>query len=422
MGFWHTPIGISPSLHSLTAISLIRAMSRSQPPVEPITVAFTFAGDVASWQGGLNYYRSLFHAVHSHASELVSLVVFAGSAKSVEDLDLPVSARGCFSLVFRRGSVPWLVNEFFARVFGKPFISTLVLLRAGVHIHSHSAPSGSRKLRTIAWIPDFQHIHLPQFFSKRELRKRDRYFRHLLEKCDLVVLSSQSAASDLQMFAPEYAFKARILKFTANQLGASSSQALDLLSEYGIKGPFFYIPNQFWAHKNHVIAVRALSIIGQERPDVLIVCSGAMHDYRDPRHISALKDEIDRNGLDRRFILLGLIPYPHISLLMNAAVAVINPSLFEGWSTTVEEAKAMGAPLVLSDIDVHREQCPAGEAVFFDAMNPVGLAECMLSMLDQPRGATERRSNAEVAIELHRQRRKEFALSFASIVGELRGG
>lgn len=422
MGFWLTPIGISPFLRSLIAISLFRVMPPSQTPVEPIPVAFTFVGDVSAWQGGLNYYRSLFHAVHSHASELVSLIVFAGSAKSVEDLDLPVSARGCFSPVFRRGSVPWLVNEFFARIFGKPLISTLVLLRAGAYVHSHSAPSGSRRLRTIAWIPDFQHIHLPHFFSKRELRMRDRHFMHLLKRCDLVVLSSQSAASDLQKFAPEYAFKARVLRFTANLPSASRPQSLDLLSEYGIEGPFFYIPNQFWAHKNHSIAIRALAIIAKERPGVLIVCSGALRDYRNPLHISALKAEINRNDLDQRFLLLGLIPYAHISLLMSAAVGVINPSLFEGWSTTVEEAKAIGVPLVLSNIDVHREQCPAREAVFFDPMNPVGLAECMLSMLDKPRDAVERRSSAEVALELHRQRRKEFALSFASIVGELRDG
>jgi glycosyltransferase involved in cell wall biosynthesis len=420
VGFCLTPIGISPSLRSLTATSLFRAMPPSQPPDEPIPVAFTFVGDVTAWQGGLNYYRSLFHAVHSHAGELVSLIIFAGSAKTVADLDLPASARVCFSPVFRRGSVPWLVNEFLARVFGKPLISTLVLLRAGVYVHSHSAPSGSKKLRTIAWIPDFQHHHLSKFFTRKELRHRDKYFMHLLKRSDLVVVSSQSAASDLQRFAPEYAFKARVLRFAANSPSASGPQRLDLLSEYGIKGPFFYIPNQFWAHKNHRVAIRALAIIAKERPDVLIVCSGALHDYRNPLHISALKAEINRNGLDQSFVLLGLIPYEHISFLMNAAVGVVNPSLFEGWSTTVEEAKAIGAPLVLSNIDVHREQCPVREAVFFDPMDPVGLAECMLCLLDKPRHALERRSSAEAALQLHQQRRKEFARSFASIVGELR--
>ena len=422
MEFRHTLTGISLFLHSLTAISPFRAMVPSQSPLEPISVAFTFAKDVTSWQGGLNYYRSLFYAVHSYATDLVSLVVFTGSTKSLEDLNLPVSVRGHVSLVFRRGSVPWLVNNFFYRVFGKPFISTLVLLRAGVQIQSHGLPSGSKRLKTIAWIPDFQHIHLPQFFSKRNLRKRDLHYLQLLKECDLVVLSSQSAALDLVKFAPEYAFKARVLRFAANLPSASTPPTLDPLLEYGINGPFFYIPNQFWAHKNHIAAVRALAIVAQERPDALIVCSGSLHDYRNPTHVSKLRAEINRNGLDERFIVLGLIPYSHISLLMYASVAVINPSFFEGWSTAVEEAKAVGVPLVLSDIDVHREQCPDGEALFFDPMNPDGLAECMLSMLDKPRSAIEKSSSAEVALELHRQRREAFALSFASIIGELRGG
>ena len=48
------------------------------------------------------------------------------------------------------------------------------------------------------------------------------------------------------------------------------------------------------------------------------------------------------------FLFLGLIPRDDVQGLMEISVAVVNPSLFEGWSTTVEEAKALGVPLVLS--------------------------------------------------------------------------
>ena len=41
---------------------------------------------------------------------------------------------------------------------------------------------------------------------------------------------------------------------------------------------------------------------------------------------------------------------------MKEARAVIQPSKFEGWGTVVEDAKAMQRPLILSDINVHREQ------------------------------------------------------------------
>ena len=48
---------------------------------------------------------------------------------------------------------------------------------------------------------------------------------------------------------------------------------------------------------------------------------------------------------------------------MRQSVAVLQPSLFEGWSTTVEEAKSIGKTILLSDIPVHREQAPPRRAV-----------------------------------------------------------
>ncbi|MFM6026689.1 MAG: glycosyltransferase, partial [Dolichospermum sp.] len=34
------------------------------------------------------------------------------------------------------------------------------------------------------------------------------------------------------------------------------------------------------------------------------------------------------------------------------------PSLFEGWSTVIEDAKSLGKNLIASDLDVHLEQSP----------------------------------------------------------------
>jgi len=42
----------------------------------------------------------------------------------------------------------------------------------------------------------------------------------------------------------------------------------------------------------------------------------------------------------------------------------VQPSLFEGWSTVVEDARALGKPIVLSDIPVHLEQQIPGAHVF----------------------------------------------------------
>ena len=44
--------------------------------------------------------------------------------------------------------------------------------------------------------------------------------------------------------------------------------------------------------------------------------------------------------------------------LIYYSLAVINPSYFEGWSSTVEQAKAYNKKVILSEIEVHKEQNP----------------------------------------------------------------
>jgi glycosyltransferase involved in cell wall biosynthesis len=64
-------------------------------------------------------------------------------------------------------------------------------------------------------------------------------------------------------------------------------------------------------------------------------------------------------------------------------MALINPSRFEGWSTTVEEAKSFGVPLILSDIDVHREQT-GGAARYFGIDDPGMLADQLWEVSQTP--------------------------------------
>ncbi len=61
---------------------------------------------------------------------------------------------------------------------------------------------------------------------------------------------------------------------------------------------------------------------------------------------------------------LGFLPRADQLALMAGAVAVVQPSLCEGWSTVVEDAKALGRHVIASDIAVHREQLATGADFF----------------------------------------------------------
>ena len=65
--------------------------------------------------------------------------------------------------------------------------------------------------------------------------------------------------------------------------------------------------------------------------------------------------------------------------LIYYSSAVINPSLFEGWSSTVEQAKAYNKKIILSDISVHREQKPK-YSYFFHPKNFLILSKILIKI------------------------------------------
>ena len=65
---------------------------------------------------------------------------------------------------------------------------------------------------------------------------------------------------------------------------------------------------------------------------------------------------------------------------MQQAIAIIQPSLFEGWSTVVEDAKAIGQFIVLSSLPIHKEQISTN-CLFFEPFDVEDLAEKMQALL-----------------------------------------
>ena len=67
---------------------------------------------------------------------------------------------------------------------------------------------------------------------------------------------------------------------------------------------------------------------------------------------------------------------------MYHSVAVIQPSKFEGRSSTVEQAKSMGKKILLSNIGIHKEQNPLrGE--YFSPDNFKELSKLLLQSLNK---------------------------------------
>jgi len=233
---------------------------------------------------------------------------------------------------------------------------------------------------TIGWIPDFQHVHLPEFFGEDNLQKRNTTYRRLAEKATVVMLSSHAAHDDFAKFAPQQADKGRVMPFPS--LLAFEPLADDPVAtrnKFNLPEKFALIANQFWAHKNHALVVQALAQLRGTGLDIPVVMTGLPSDHRDPanKNLSALLQAIATAGLNSQITILGLVPYADLVNLMRTAALIIQPSRFEGWSTVVQDAVALGRPLLCSDINVHREQAPKAPGFF-----PTDRADVLAELLE----------------------------------------
>jgi glycosyltransferase involved in cell wall biosynthesis len=127
------------------------------------------------------------------------------------------------------------------------------------------------------------------------------------------------------------------------------------------------------------VVLEALAILKQRGANVVVAASGSAEESRRSDYFSELRREVADRGIDANFRYLGLIPLAHVYALLRTSRALINPSRFEGWSTTVEEAKSFGVPMALSDIPVHREQAGA-QASYFGVDDAATLASHLLRL------------------------------------------
>lgn len=330
------------------------------------------------WMGGIHYYKNLLHAISTLKDTEITPIIFVGKKTDSYIID-------CFKpyatiiedSMFDRNSFKWIISRIFSRFLDSPYILNKLITKYNINIFSHlNTPISSLNCKSICWIPDFQHLHLPDMFSVEEIKKRDLMFANLIKKSDGVLVSSHDAYNDCIKFSPTSAEKVHVLQFVSQPSNKSLPNTIiqtDLINKkYQLPEKYFYLPNQFWKHKNHIQVFRSVSNLKEKGIDVSIVCSGSLNDYRNQHHIGHLKLFIKEHELENNIKLLGMIDYNDVLYLMRHSIAVINPSLFEGWSSTVEECKSIGKNMVLSNINVHREQNPP-ESLFFDLSDDASL-------------------------------------------------
>ena len=71
-----------------------------------------------------------------------------------------------------------------------------------------------------------------------------------------ILLSSQSALSDFRALYPHASNPVSVARFaTEPSPDLLTADALSVVRDYNLPDQFFYLPNQFWLHKNHRVVL-----------------------------------------------------------------------------------------------------------------------------------------------------------------------
>lgn len=374
---------------------------------------------------GLTYLNMLMHAIQSRYGDEVNrtlIVFYKEYLEAFKEYSKGVNQTILLENQFpAKYSLEWLKDGMRSRIQGKDFVHAK---RINQTLHEHEIhsifgvfPMPLLEVPWVTWIQDFQHFWLPDFFAEEECQKRDVTYKFLAKEAHSVILSSETAAMDFKKLYPDHSSKSRVMRFVANIPDYVYKNSPNFIcTEYGLPEKFLYVPNQFWIHKNHKILFKAIQIAKEKHTDLCVVISGNTNDFRYPQYFSELLQYASKLKIRNNIAILGLVPREHFYYLFRQAIALINPSLFEGWSTSVEEAKSLGKPIILSDLDVHIEQAPP-HARYFIKDDPQSLSDSLCDYWSQyqpgPNNNLEERSRDLLPIRI-----REYGETFVSIMEE----
>lgn len=334
----------------------------------------------ASWIAGAYYIEHIVKACQMLSEDKQPKITFLyNNAEALERL----RALNYTKSKFVKISFPVrLINKFSFELFKKIAYSGHYRNIKNTKVYPYLDSIGlNNSNHKIYWIPDLQDRYFPELFSEVELKRRSNLYKHLSNENKEIAFSSQNAANDFNKFYPNNKCKIHILKFASLIPAFQDLDLQALKKKFDVTKKYFIVCNQFWKHKNHMLSLQAINELKSEVPDFQVIYTGKWNSKPTIQHYNKLDEYIKSNGLEDYVKILGFIDRREQLKLLEGSISVIQPSLFEGWSTVVEDAKAIGKHIIVSDIPLHREQI-SKNCTFFDPKDPMALAKKMLDVMN----------------------------------------
>jgi glycosyltransferase involved in cell wall biosynthesis len=193
--------------------------------------------------------------------------------------------------------------------------------------------------------------------------------RHSTQSADILAVSTQTTAEELLGYTRsrrEYTVIGEGIK----EITESTLPPQDEIVEKLQGQKFIMFTSSFYELKNQYLLIDLFKERKSSDLKLVLVGTNAQNDY----YQKCLQEQ------NENIVILDRVTDATLNWLYRNTLLYVSPSLFEGFSMTPFEALKCGAPIILSDIPVHREVYGAG-IKYFDPKSVSQLSNAVIEGL-----------------------------------------
>jgi glycosyltransferase involved in cell wall biosynthesis len=220
---------------------------------------------------------------------------------------------------------------------------------------------------------DLQHVHLPQYFTRRGRWARENAYRRFCKRADIVAVGTSWVKDDIVAHFGLPKEKVEVIPL-APPLDVydpvDNATVLACATRLQLPKEFIFYPAQTWPHKNHIGLLEALALL-RDRYGIAVplVSSGRQTEFY-PRIVRRATEL----GLFDHCRFLGFTNPTDLQCVYKLCRGVVIPTKFEAASFPLWEAFTAGAPAACANVTSLPAQ--AGDAaLLFDPNDPGEMAD-----------------------------------------------
>jgi glycosyltransferase involved in cell wall biosynthesis len=211
-----------------------------------------------------------------------------------------------------------------------------------VHFTNYLAPVVTRAPFVVSFHDMSLHL-LPQAHTLKKRLLTASLIPTVARKAARILVPSESTRRDVIRLLGVDPGRLRLVPYAASPSYRVLGEGPEALAARGVRPPYFLYVGTLEPRKNLARALRAFVSVAAEWPDHQFVIVGqAGWKYAE------ILSEAGRPELADRVVRTGYLPEAELPLFYNHAVALVYPSLYEGFGLPVIEAMASGAPVLTS--------------------------------------------------------------------------